>query len=266
MNIRYLLLIFLAPCLLHAEEEQGKKTLLSRPLIIGASLSAGFNQQDMIGPKSRKLAFDRHLDKALIGPHGEIKNKGNVLLFMAPLEQAEDQIKFAEDYQPSVTFAPDFLFWFLYGDNHQEEAQRLKSLELGLAKLDRIHGPLIVATIPNAKEAAGGMLGGPQIPQPQTLTKANARIKEWAKAREENGTKTGVLDLYRLHQDLVQEKESKLGDLLVTPQQAKNSLQSDKLHPTIKGANLIALFTLKTLQQTSPFDNALVNWKISETK
>ena len=234
----------------------GEESVLSKPLVIGASLADGCNREKMF--LSNRLSFDRFLDEVIVGEHEEIVIKGSMFFFWDPKKKASEQLEYASKFDSTVVFAPDFLFWFLYGETIGGEKKRLENLEFGLQSLEGIKGLMVVGTIPDASAAGGGILNHSQIPQKETIAKANAKIKEWVAAREE----TALLDLYTLSEDLREGRDMKMGEVVIPAKLASGSLQSDKLHPTEKGVRLIALFCLQALQEVSSFERSLVNWEV----
>ncbi|MEM9080831.1 MAG: hypothetical protein AAGC74_09090 [Verrucomicrobiota bacterium] len=249
----------LATCLLfllaNLSAEQ-PETLWTRPLVIGASLADGFNKNNILGPPSQDLSLHLHLDNALTTPHGTIENKGLITFFTDPESNAKYQIDFVATHKPTVIFAPDFLFWFLYGNIAGDESTRLENLQKGFTYLEKIAVPLIIGDIPDARHAAGGILNQAQIPEAKTIATANQRIRTWAQQRKQ----TGILPLAQFMAHVRDQKPIPIGKLQVRAQDTTKLLQPDQLHPTAEGAALIALAALQELQTITSFDQSSVTW------
>lgn len=236
-------------------EEKKAESLWTRPLVIGASVSDGFDKSDFFGPKSKALALDLFLDDLVTGEHGKIENKGSMLLFMNLNKRSRAQLDFAKEYKPTVVLSPDFLFWFVYGRLPNAES-RLNLLEQGLKLLDELKCPVVVGDIPNAANAVGKMLAKEQVPAPETIAKANKRIKEWIAGKKNIGLVplAHFLDTVQANEELV------IRSLTVPKGKTAPLLQSDNLHPTKPGAKLLALATLDTLQKLTKFPAEQINW------
>lgn len=147
--------------------------ILSRPVTIGASLTAGFGTW-------RPLAT--YLDPAIKVPHRPIARHDDIMFFRRPTIVGKREVDDCLAEKPSMVIAIDFLFWygygFIWGDDIPK--QRLARLEVGLAQLERIGVPLVIGDFPDMRGAHPWMLHAIQIPSADTLGRLNARLREWA--------------------------------------------------------------------------------------
>lgn len=220
--------------------------LLRRPVVIGASVSAGFGLVGELGAATRLADY---LDQAILGTHDSATSCASSLLFQDPLGGGERQIEQALAAAPSIVFGLDFLFWFGHG-MPLSEPQRLELLEHGLALLERLPCPLVIGDLPDVHAALGGatfmgqhMIVAAQIPEPQTLAQLNARILQWA-AKHPNAT---VVPLARFLGDLQAGKQLAVRDNRWEPQALPRLLQKDLLHCSHEGTAAVVVLALDSL-------------------
>lgn len=236
----FLPLIFICCWLASANAHE----LLSRPVVIGASVSDGYYHKERLGgPKSDALAIDHYLRQIIKLPVGEISNFSNRFCFVYPLGISHRQVVDALGAKPSVIIAVDQLFWQLYG-NFASTEQRLNTFKLALAKLDSITCPLVIGNIPDASQAINKMLARSQVPKLNTIRKANKILETWAKKRKQ----TAIIDLASFMNDCVSNKEIKLKNITYPEGTTKDLLQSDMLHPTASGAKALSYAIIEALQ------------------
>jgi hypothetical protein len=209
-----------------------RAALLERVVVLGASVSCGFQAETDL---ARALAASRPGRAA--GP----RSHADTLLFLAAAEHGPEQVRRAAAEQPTLVVAVDFLFWFGYGSTNAaggllvSEAERLALLERGLALLEPLRCPLVVADFPDVSAAVGrGMLVEAQLPAPETLRALSRRVREWARARPD----TLVLPLSELVPALVRHEPVRIGRHLFAAE--ADLLQDDLLHPTLEGLVAIA--------------------------
>ena len=221
------------------------RTLWSRVHFIGASASAGFGVR-MPGARAgagrgEAMTLARVAGLARVSA-GEVTGDATGMFFMSPLQTGEGQVEqsLAMDPPPTLVVADDFLFWFTYGATDadrrpvRDESQRLATLERGLALLERIDArgiPLVVGDIPDMSPAVGRMLSRAQMPEAETIGRANARIREWARERP----RVAVLPLARLVEDLRSGKPFTAGRRSWSESTDGPLIQRDQLHPTFAG-------------------------------
>jgi len=220
---------------------------LSRPVIIGASVSDGYEHTERLGgPRSDALALDLHLRQVVKIPVGKFSNFSNRFCFIYPQGISHKQVADALGTKPSVIFAVDQLFWQLYG-NFASAEQRLSTFKSALAKLDPITCPLIIGNIPDASHSINKMLSASQVPKIETIEKANQILNKWVNKRKQ----TAIIDLASFMKLCVSNKEIKLKHITYPEGTTKNLLQSDFLHPTARGAKALSYAVIDSLQSIS---------------
>ncbi len=143
--------------------------------------------------------------------------------------------------KPDLTFAIDYLFWFTYGTIGVEsrrirtDEDRMALLEVGLAQLDRIEGPVLVGDIPDMSSAAGRVMMKSQVAPEDVRLRANERIREWASSRPN----VRVFPLGDLIERLRSGEAFNIGPHAWTAAEAGTLILGDRLHPSLDG--LIAL-------------------------
>lgn len=251
--ILFVLLALLAsPPSSHADEPD----LWERPALIGASASSGFTMVELFGgPRTDTLGLGTNLTALIKAKHGAIADHSEPQFFRNAPTYGDKKTKQALAEKPTVVFAPDFLFWFVYGNIN--EGLRMFSLEIGLEYLDRFTCPVVVGNIPDATEATGLMLRKEQVPSAKTLAKANQRIQDWADKRE---NKVAVIGLNAFMAQSMADKELRLRHRAFPAGTTRELFQVDKLHPNQAGARVFALALLEALQDEVPFPDADVDW------
>lgn len=208
----------------HASDAHGQAAAprLARVGVIGASASSGFGIP--------VVGLADALDEMIVGEHEPVRAFAEPMFFLTPDASAERQVQAVLEQDPTLVVAVDFLFWFTYG-LVAEEGDRLELLERGLALLDRIECPLVLAAVPEMREAIGKMLIAAQVPDPDTLAAAAERIHAWARERPD----VLVLPLPELVALLRQGKPFVIGGEAWPTTPDVPLLQPDDLHPTIDG-------------------------------
>ncbi|HKE01857.1 MAG TPA: hypothetical protein VKE69_12660 [Planctomycetota bacterium] len=211
--------------------------LVSRPVVIGASASAGFRLSDPSAP----LLGDA-IDRLIAARHDRVATFASSLFFLSPSKTGKEQVDRAARVKPSVVFALDYLFWFLYGFFEKEE-DRLVLLDKGLANLARLEAPVVVAEIPDMAPSIGKMLDRKQVPSAETIDDANRRIRAWAAERPG----VTVVALPQFLQRLRSGKRLEIRGNVWREGSTKALLQRDDLHPTLEGTVALALLALDAL-------------------
>lgn len=235
------------------------KPRLERPVAIGASVTDGFDLHEFDAvfrrPKSIALALPKHLDAALTAEHGRFLSYGHRLLLADVEKSGALQVKLALEQEPTVLFAVDFLFWFVYGYVGSEEA-RLQRLEKGFTLIEQFDCPVVVGNFPDASGAVGRMIHRSQMPELATLRKANGRLKEWLAEREN----VVAVDLETVMRKAVANEAITMGRVQLAAGTTRDFIQKDGLHPTLKGARMIALLALQQLVERGDLQEQDVDW------
>ncbi len=149
----------------------GKASLdLSRPAVVGASLSAGFGG----------IALSEALDKGIRSEH-HITHLASTMFFKSPFQNGRTQIDEALAADATVVFALDLLFWYAYTPGDLDA--RMASLEVGLRNLERVDRVLVLGDLPDMHKGQPWMLDPSSVPPPDQLESLNARIHDWARQR-----------------------------------------------------------------------------------
>ena len=223
--------------------ESGKEPrALERVVVIGASVSAGFQL-------SANLASA--LEASIVGEGSSTKTFANSLFFLNPLDVGEAEVERALQHDPTLVVAVDFLFWYGYGGMNaeggalEEENQRLELLEEGLEQLAEFECPLVISDFPDMSASVGKMLTRRQMPAPETLTALSRRVHAWA----ENRPGVIVLPFAKLVHDLGADEPLKIGRHEWPGGSTRRLLQRDRLHPTLEGLCGIAQLVADQLVQ-----------------
>lgn len=238
-------------------------TPLRRPVILGASASAG------LGAEVEYRGRPTHVDLESV-LRAEVARSGcdPVMLadpsfYVDPDTVAREQIEAAAAVRPTLILAVDYLFWSVYGARFNEpppataaageadsdaaseqsaaEAQhsptRLESLDAALATLDRFDVPIVVGDIPDVAASADKGMPGSWIPAPGEVAEANERLAAWASQR----ANVVLLPISKL----VSSAES---DAAAGGDASDALLQDDHLHPTVRGLVTMCQAALKELE------------------
>lgn len=226
------ILVLALGCLAFARADAAQApSAVERVVVVGASLSAGFGTD---------RSFASVLDASLRGPHQAPLGLGDELFFTSPLQIGPRQVSTAQDAEPTLVVAIDFLFWFGYGTTDAQggaielESERLELLERGLEILADIECPLVVGDFPDMSAAVGKMLLPGQMPETSTLPLLSKRVREWAAGRKS----TYVLPLSEIVAKLHADGEVQIGRH--TFPSGARLLQPDQLHPTLDGMVAVA--------------------------
>lgn len=264
-----------------APEPAGSKLDLSKALVIGASVSDGFGIRITLPlpaateptpapapsatpgtvrgaadqktqpaerpapprPRSVAVSMADILGAIAEAPRGVPRAETSTMFFMDAPATGKRQVEAAGKNEPSVVFALDYLFWYVYGV--MPEDQRLKLFEEGLANLAALGCPVVVGDIPDMSAAIGGMLSKAQVPEPATMAAANRRLAEWAAGRKN----VVVIPLSALVRGAMSGQRVELGGRVFEGDDARALIQRDRLHATLKGTIAIAIEGLRRLRE-----------------
>lgn len=219
---------------------QESSVLLRRPVLIGASVSGGFTQSEILGgPKTPGYRLKHYMDAAILGQHESTEAFGGPYFFMNPEKNGTACVEKALATKPSLIVAIDFLFWFCYGEGLTDE-KRLEMFEKGLALLEKFEVPMVVGDLPNAEAAVDKMLSRSQMPAVETIDKCNVRLREWAKDRKQ----VSVLPLSNFMATTVANQPLKVRDHQWPAGSTRALLQGDLLHPSHHGCVGLTVFAL----------------------
>src|SRR5262245_30244889 len=224
------------------------KSPWNRIVMVGASASAGFLQEEPLGgPKTDKYRLRHYLDAALLVPHKPVRSLANTLFFIQPEVEGKRQIELALEANPSLVLGLDFLFWFCYGDGRTDQ-ERLQRFENGLKLLEPLRCPMIIGDIPDATCALNSMLTQEEIPSAHAMSAANRRLRQWATAH----LNVMLLPLSKFMSAVVANQAISVHDHLLPQGKTAVLLQNDRLHPSPQGCAVLALMALEAFQSTRP--------------
>ncbi len=217
---------------------------IDRVAAIGASASAGFGVffrnagEPEAAPRGISLA---KLYRAASDDRIVVVDLGTAAFFSNPSGIGTMVVDRTIRAKPDLTLAIDYLFWFTYGTVGVEsrrirtDEDRMALLEVGLAQLDRLDGPLLVGDIPDMSSAAGRVMMQSQVAPEEVRLRANRRIREWASSRPN----ARVFPLAELIERLRSGNAFEIGSHAWTAEEAAGLILGDRLHPSLDG--LVAL-------------------------
>jgi phage tail protein X len=235
--------------------------LSDNALIVGASVSAGFCLEEPLGgKKSDQYALKHHLAAAFAAEGAKVSSAANRLLFMNTQEGVKPMMAKVKALKPTLAVGVDFLFWHCYG-RVKDEAERLAKLETGLALAAEFTGEVVLGDLPDASAAAAGkgsMLSPSQVPKPETLAAANARLREWAKARPN----VSILPVSQFMASSLADAAIRIGPLELPAGSTARLLQADKLHCGRRGCSALAISVLNLLVEKGVLEKSEVRWDL----
>jgi hypothetical protein len=210
-----------------------------RVFVVGASASAGFRTRRETGTT---ITLAKALDVAIKKPHDKVGSAASSMFFLKPFLAGQTNVRQAWSAKPTLLVGIDFLFWFGYGRKESEE-QRLVHLERGFRYLNSFTCPILVAKIPDMREAIGKILHSKQVPTPETILTLNKRIDAWAAKRKN----VVLVPLVKFIDDLKKGKAVRVAGTRYPENSIRRLLQRDELHPTIEGIAAIGVLALDAL-------------------
>ena len=262
MMVRWLLAFLAVYQLTALAGEPADRSPWNRIVIIGASASAGFVLAEPFGGTNTtncKLRF--YLDAAIAVPHPPLRDFSTALMFLNPDAISQQQMDAVAATKPTLVIAVDFLFWHCYGDG-LTDAGRLRRFDDGLKLLDKIPCPLVVGDIPDVSSATNtGIISADQVADAAVRAAANARLKAWAASRPQ----VAIVPLAKFMRDVSGNKTVTIHGLVFPAGKTRAFMQDDQLHPTPRGAALLALGILDALVARDPeFPARDIRWSPRE--
>jgi hypothetical protein len=209
-----------------------------RVVVIGASASAGFMITEPFGgTNTLKCRLQYYLDAAFLVPHEPVRNLATAMFFLNPEGLGEQQVEAAVKAKPTLVVGVDFLFWYCYGDDLNDDGRKAL-FERGLKLLEQFQCPVIVGDIPDASYATNsGIISAAQVPSPAVLKGANARLQQWVAVH----TNVTLVPLTRLMRAINSHQSLECHGQVLPYDVATPMIQEDHLHPTSRGAAWLAL-------------------------
>lgn len=188
-----------------------------------------------------KLRF--YLDAAIAAPHPPLRDLSTALMFLNPDALGPEQVEAAVAAKPTLVIGVDFLFWSCYGQG-LTDAGRMRRFEDGLKLLDQIPCPLVLGDIPDASAATNtGIISADMVADARVRAAANARLKAWAAVHP----KVAIVPLAQFMREIAENKAVIIHGRTFAAGTTRAFLQNDELHPTPRGAALLALGILDAL-------------------
>ena len=262
MMVRWLLALLTVYQLTALADEPADRSPWNRIVIIGASASAGFVLTEPFGGTNTtncKLRF--YLDAAIAAPHPPLRDFSTALMFLNPDGVSQQQMDAVAATKPTLVIAVDFLFWHCYGDG-LTDAGRLRRFNDGLKLLEKIPCPLVVGDIPDVSSATNtGIISADQVADAAVRAAANTRLKAWAASRPQ----VAIVPLAKFMRDVSGNKTVTIHGLVFPAGKTRAFMQDDQLHPTPRGAALLALGILDALVTRDPeFPARDIRWSPKE--
>lgn len=227
-------------------------------VVIGASLAAG-TSSFIAHVNDDSEAFDdiyQYQDVlAALEPAWRVETFADMMFFTEPIGLGEELLAKALAPQRRIVLALDYLFWFGYGNHHddsgEEGATRLAFLEHeGIPRLEQLWANLpdgtappfvLIGTLPDVRDST--VLSSTQKPSDDELAELNAAILAWA-------TKHPHVLVVPYAERLAALKdggEVRVGKQTYTKDDLPHLMLSDRLHPSTKGSAMMATLCLQTL-------------------
>ena len=218
--------------------------LFGRIAVPGASAAAGFglglelDGRGAVLGEFLRAALPRELTVELL-------ELGDALFYLDPDGHGREQARRVAEFEPTLVFAPDFLFWFVYGPA-SDEPSRLVRLERGLALATTLAAEdtaLVLGSVPHMEDANPLMLAPSWRPAEETLAAANARIRAFCAERP----RTACAPLAEFVAGVVEDERAVLRGRELEGDEALALLQADLLHPSVRGTALLTWIGLEAL-------------------
>jgi hypothetical protein len=233
--------------------------VLRRVAVIGASVSAGFG---LTGPDGAPVDLAGVLARVLRVAPESVAGNGSLTFFVDPDGAGAGRVEKLLADPPTLVLALDFLFWFGYGTQLEDE-EHVARLERGLALLDRLPCEIVVGDLPDmasALESDAPMLMASQVPARTALRAMNARLAAWAAERPRVHVVPLASFVARMFAgDLVELRGNRWEDA------TERVLQRDLLHPTLEGTLGVVLLAMDALEVAREDVTAeMFRWDVAE--
>ncbi|MFH0944662.1 MAG: hypothetical protein V2A76_05640 [Planctomycetota bacterium] len=255
------LLFLLLACALAPAARPASHPALERVAVIGASVTDGFLLPNEV---HAMVTVADVIQASCVDPIEPPFRMSSMLFFRNPVEYGTRYARAAQEADPTLLIAVDFLFWFGYGFT-MDEASRLQQLEAGLALLEPFECPVVVGDFPNMIVAARegvGIHGAPmisewQVPSEETLAQLNRRLKEWANERPH----VHVVPMSDFLEKIRSGRQVEVHGNEWPENSQATLVDKDLLHTTFEGTVGLTLLALDTLVAGEPdLEETLFHW------
>jgi hypothetical protein len=238
------------------------KSPWNRIVVIGASASAGFVLAEPLGgPETIHCKLRFYLDSAIAAAHPPLRDFSTALMFFNADALGPQQVDAAVAAKPTLVIGIDFLFWSCYGGG-LTDAGRMQRFEDGLKLLEQIHCPLVLGDIPDASAATNsGIISPDMLADAAVRAAVNARLKSWAA----NRPNVAIVPLAHFMRVISANQAVTVHGRKYAAGKTRIFLQNDQLHPTPRGAALLALGIMDALVKKDPeFPAQDIRWNQGE--
>ncbi len=244
-----------------AQEQAAAVNHVQRVDVLGASMSAGFGLMQEAGAAVTIADF---LKLALGDSCETMHAYGDTRFFQQPAGFGQKQVQKSLHSDPSLIIAVDFPFWYGYGYLPDCES-RLQQMDDCFKQLERISCPILLGDFPDMSPALLGssalrqgkpMLDPAQIPDAECLGKLNEKLYAWAKTR----SNVHIFPLSFFVAEVGKERTFEFRGIAFDREAKGLMLQSDLLHPTVKGTAAATLFILHHLVEAGWLAADQIEW------
>ncbi len=207
---------------------------LSRVMVIGASMSAGFGG----------VRLDALLGEVIKADH-DMASATSIFFSTDAIAYGKRQIDKATAFKPTLTIALDFVFWYAYANTNRD--QRTKRVGQALRLLETLPGTVVVGDLADMRNADPSMMPPSAVPPPAQLAAFNRQIHAWARGKK----RVHVIPFSEWARPLLSG-----GSVVVTPGSpaiaANKLLAPDRLHPNGDGMRYIVRRLVENLHNAFP--------------
>lgn len=236
---------------------------LDHVVVMGASISAGFNTSGMMGLPAANLA---DVLRKMLPDGAQVESFADTLLFDDPRTRGARQVSRARKAGPTAIIAIDFPFWWSYGFWF-DQPDRLAVLDQGLEMLLKAREgavgpgeqpvPILIALLPDTHGLTGPTVPHPlQTPDAETLARCNQRLREWAAENE----RIIIVPLLEDFDHLRAREKVRLGSVELDPN-AVAFMQPDGLHTTVEGLVFVACRCIESMENAGAIGKGEVEFE-----
>lgn len=223
------------------------RTAVARPVVIGASVSAGYQSLATRPSAASDEApsatnFGHAIDACLTITHGQTKVLADRAMVFDAVGSLERQVAAARALRPTTVFAVDALFWAAYAPAASRDERRSR-MDRALAVLASVEALVVIGNLPDMRAVVGGALGPTAMVSEVERADLNRRIASWAEGQPQ----VTLLAIDQLVDDVRARESIDLGRTQVDARDVDGLLANDGLHLTTDGQVALATLALSSL-------------------